>query len=105
MNLILETFYMFGDNDNVEWGDLLNEYNIPTYNLPRLYIIYFIFLEKIQFISSRQDNFSYESSENTFLDLMYLGQGCGSGSAFIWVRYKIKDKSRLKPTIFSFLQE
>jgi len=30
-----ETFYMFGDNDNVEWGDLLNEYNIPTYNLPR----------------------------------------------------------------------
>jgi len=30
-----ETFYMFGDNDNEEWGDLLNEYKIPDYNLPR----------------------------------------------------------------------
>eukprot|EP00088_Acartia_fossae_P068806 TRINITY_DN8801_c0_g1_i2.p1 TRINITY_DN8801_c0_g1~~TRINITY_DN8801_c0_g1_i2.p1 ORF type:complete len:264 (+),score=9.71 TRINITY_DN8801_c0_g1_i2:25-816(+) len=30
-----ETFYMFGDNDNEEWGDLLNEYRIPSYNLPK----------------------------------------------------------------------
>ena len=33
--MTLETFYMFGDNDNEEWGDLLNEYKIPDYNLPR----------------------------------------------------------------------
>merc|ERR1712105_220601 len=30
-----ETFYMFGDHDYLEWGDLFAEYSPPPYNLPR----------------------------------------------------------------------
>ena len=34
ISLVLETFYMFGDNDYEEWKDFLEEYQPPPYNLP-----------------------------------------------------------------------
>ena len=32
--LLTETFYFFGDNDVVEWDDLLMEYQLPPLSLP-----------------------------------------------------------------------
>lgn len=36
MNILFtETFYFFGDNDIEEWKDLLDEYKLPPFNLPK----------------------------------------------------------------------
>jgi len=34
MSKCTETFYFFGDNDVVEWADLLDEYKEPPLQLP-----------------------------------------------------------------------
>ena len=33
--MLSETFYMFGDNNQEEWADFLQEYSPPPYNLPK----------------------------------------------------------------------